>query len=187
MKKIGNTLRWCLSTSLPQIFWESHISLKAFMSFQKFGSYCCPQSKSSLSCRVRGRERWFRVGAEPEAAQRPEHYETHKHTAVCGPPPAVHHNSPLIPLRSAHQRWAAGQSTSTAASGGSTQQNNPGSQPQENAPGGPWSRSPFLDAFLALGHTLLLSCRETSNVSKAMYTPGMCGMFKNGLNTVFFA
>lgn len=66
-KKKDNTFRWytvCLSTSLSQSFGETHVSLKAFMPFQKLQSSCCLQSKSSLNCEVSGRERWFRVGAK---------------------------------------------------------------------------------------------------------------------------
>lgn len=102
------------------------------MSFQNLGVTAVHNPRAPLAVGSEG----GKGGSGWEQSQRPEHYETHKHTAVCGPPPAVHHNSPLIPLRSAHQRCAAGQCTSTAASGGSKKQNNPGSQPQEKAPGG---------------------------------------------------
>lgn len=36
-----------------------------------------------------GPGRWGAGGTSPDQRWRPEHYETHKHTAVCGQPPTV--------------------------------------------------------------------------------------------------
>lgn len=38
---------------------------------------------------VGGQDRWSRSGGGGEERWRPERYETHKHTAVCGQPPTV--------------------------------------------------------------------------------------------------
>lgn len=97
----------CLSTSLPQSLRENHVSLKAFMPFQKFRSSCCLQSESSLNCEVSGRERWFRGWSQSQRQARGQSIMKHTNTQLCVDSLPlflpIHHNRPLIPLRSAHQ------------------------------------------------------------------------------------
>lgn len=109
-------------------------------------------------------------GANPEERRRPEHYETHKHTAVCGQPPADPPQRAANPSQVGRRGPDGAGPAEEAASGGPEQRNNLGLWSEENGAKGPrrWeSGGGGGGGFLGAAHCFLTNV--TVNEAKQLF------------------